>query len=185
MDKPTLRKLLKHKLKEQVSSAHDLHNQLSLNLKQLISKLKSEKKNHELRLGVYSPIEQEPIWFKEFSGSSVAHYLIVHMHDERKLSYHQCDFDELVSGEVGLKLSDKDLNEETPDIVLIPGLAFTKNFERLGRGKGYFDSYLENFKGIKIGVFFSMQEVDDVFQEEHDQFLDYLVTEKNIIIRGI
>jgi 5-formyltetrahydrofolate cyclo-ligase len=185
VDKPTLRKLMKHKLKDGVSRDSKLHGELSLNLKQLISKLKSEKKIHELSVGVYSPIEQEPKWFKTFSESAVDHYLVVHMHNDRRISYHSCEFDKLISGEIGLKLSDELLNEKTPDFILVPGLAFTNGLERLGRGKGYFDSYLENFKGVKIGVFFSMQEVDDVFQEEHDQKLDYLVTEKDIIIRGI
>lgn len=176
---------MKQNLRDRVSTASELHPQLSLNLKQLISKLNSNKEIHELKLGVFSPYEQEPLWFFHFDAKTVGQYLMVHMHDSRKLSYHSYEFEEIKSGNVGFKLPRGDREQETPDIIIIPGLAYTKKLERLGRGKGYFDSYLETFKGIKIGVFFSMQEVESVYSEEHDQLLDYIVTEKEILIRGI
>jgi 5-formyltetrahydrofolate cyclo-ligase len=66
-------------------------------------------------------------------------------------------------------------------VVLIPGLAYTRSLERLGRGKAYFDNYLKNYKGEKIGLFFGLQEVDDVFLEKHDMKLDLIITEKEII----
>ncbi|MEC9281618.1 MAG: 5-formyltetrahydrofolate cyclo-ligase, partial [Bdellovibrionota bacterium] len=38
--------------------------------------------------------------------------------------------------------------------LIIPGLAFDENANRLGRGAGYYDRYLANTKGAKIGVAF-------------------------------
>ena len=67
-----------------------------------------------------------------------------------------------------------------PDLLLIPALAFSKKGERLGRGKGYFDRYLENFSGLKIGIGFELQLFDRIPVEEHDILCDMLITEKNI-----
>lgn len=59
-------------------------------------------------------------------------------------------------------------------LVLVPGRAFTKNGERLGRGKGFYDIYLNRLfenKKIKlhtIGVCFSQQLVDKLPVEDHD-----------------
>ena len=37
-----------------------------------------------------------------------------------------------------------------PRLILVPGLAFGENGSRLGRGKGFYDRYLEDFSGLKI-----------------------------------
>ena len=65
-----------------------------------------------------------------------------------------------------------------PKIILVPGLAFGENGSRLGRGKGFYDKYLEGFSGLKIGVCFSEQIVDELPMEPYDVFVDYVVTDK-------
>ena len=71
--------------------------------------------------------------------------------------------------------------EVEPDILLIPGLAFGRNGERLGRGRGYYDKYLNNFNNITIGLGLSDQIVEDIPMEEHDCFLSWIVTDKEVI----
>ena len=45
-----------------------------------------------------------------------------------------------------------------PDVLIVPGLAFSINRERLGRGKGFYDRYLEKNNMIKtIGICFREQ----------------------------
>lgn len=176
-------------MKQKMRNEHNLllssNAKVSHNLKQLISELNSKKFVDGLKLGVYAPIQNEPVWWESFSADFVKQYLLVHMGDEIKLSYHPVEFEKIKRSEFGLKL-DGEFTEksEVPDIVLVPGLAFTREFERLGRGKGYFDNYLSQFKGIIIGVFYSIQEVETVYSELHDEKLNYIVTEKEIIIRG-
>jgi 5-formyltetrahydrofolate cyclo-ligase len=67
-----------------------------------------------------------------------------------------------------------------PDVIIIPALAFDRNGYRLGRGKGFFDKYLETYQGVKIGVCSEMQILEDIGQESHDLPVDYIVTEKQI-----
>ena len=72
-----------------------------------------------------------------------------------------------------------------PDILLIPLVAFDKNLNRLGYGGGYYDRLIKkiskNKKIIKIGLALSVQEVDKIPINIHDQKLDYIVTNKHII----
>jgi 5-formyltetrahydrofolate cyclo-ligase len=72
-----------------------------------------------------------------------------------------------------------------PDVLLIPLLAFDKNLNRLGYGGGYYDRLIERLSKkkniIKIGLAFSIQEIDKVPINMYDQKLDYIVTNKHII----
>ena len=71
-----------------------------------------------------------------------------------------------------------------PDICLIPGLSFSKEGERLGRGKGYYDRYLESFSGVKIGIAYSEQMQAVLPREEHDELLDGVVTDQGFYYNG-
>jgi 5-formyltetrahydrofolate cyclo-ligase len=65
------------------------------------------------------------------------------------------------------------------ECVIVPGVAFDRSGQRLGRGKGYYDRALANFKGLKIGVCFSEQFLkNDLVVEPHDIAMNWVVTEK-------
>lgn len=74
--------------------------------------------------------------------------------------------------------------EVTPsqlDIVFVPGLAFDRSLNRLGRGKGYYDRFLKKCSALRVGVLFQGQ----ISQEsipilDHDEPLDWLITENEI-----
>ncbi len=185
MNKKELRIKVKNLLDEKSEYISNNHEKLSLNLVHLIQDIVSTKFNGcDLTIGGYSPIQKEPIWFRSFKGTE-GNFSLVHMHEEIKLSFHPIEFEELVAKKEKLSLSEKLLEKKvSPDLILIPGLAFTRKLERLGRGKAYYDSFLKSYKGIKIGLFFDLQEVEDVYSENHDEKLDYIVTNKEII-RGI
>lgn len=72
------------------------------------------------------------------------------------------------------------------DGVCVPALAFGQTGRRLGRGKGYYDKTLSDYKGLKIGISYDDCVSDQVPFEDHDLCVDYIVTEKNIVnIRGV
>jgi 5-formyltetrahydrofolate cyclo-ligase len=62
------------------------------------------------------------------------------------------------------------------DFVLVPGVAFTLQGRRLGRGKGFYDRLLAAVRGIKCGVAFDEQIVDDIPIEPHDVHLNCILT---------
>jgi 5-formyltetrahydrofolate cyclo-ligase len=77
---------------------------------------------------------------------------------------------------VGIWL-DAPFKEVTPDWLLIPGLGFDLQGGRLGRGKGFYDRYLEDTKVTKIALAWSEQIVESVPVESHDCRMDFIITE--------
>lgn len=67
------------------------------------------------------------------------------------------------------------------DLVIVPGVAFDKKRNRLGRGKGYYDRLLPQIKAKKIGVCFGFQIVDDIPCEKHDIAMNAVVTENGYL----
>jgi len=75
----------------------------------------------------------------------------------------------------------KKLIDYTPQVIVIPGVAFGLCKNRIGYGKGFYDSYLKNKKTFKIGIAFDFQITENVPCESHDVQMDLIVTEKRII----
>lgn len=80
------------------------------------------------------------------------------------------------------------------DLVLVPGLAFDPNCNRLGRGFGYFDRFIAleaNYRernvdqvSLKaIGLCFEEQVVDSVPMESWDMWMDALVSENQVFVK--
>jgi 5-formyltetrahydrofolate cyclo-ligase len=67
------------------------------------------------------------------------------------------------------------------DLVIVPGVAFDRKGNRLGRGKGYYDKFLKDNKIPKIGVGFSFQLLDYVPTTRNDIKMDKIVTATEII----
>ena len=63
----------------------------------------------------------------------------------------------------------------TIDLILVPGVAFDKSGNRLGRGKGYYDKVLKQTGAYKLGVCFDFQLVERVPVEPHDVKMDRVV----------
>ncbi|MDD4363003.1 MAG: 5-formyltetrahydrofolate cyclo-ligase [Atribacterota bacterium] len=72
---------------------------------------------------------------------------------------------------------------EILDLVIIPGVAFTRQGYRLGRGGGYYDRFLSKLvqKTCKIALSFDFQIIEKIPVEKHDIAVDYIITEKGII----
>ena len=67
-------------------------------------------------------------------------------------------------------------NYEDIDVALIPGVAFDKGGNRLGRGKGFYDRILPSLKNArKIGVCFPFQYIASVPAEKHDIPVDQVI----------
>ena len=85
---------------------------------------------------------------------------------------------DLVPGKFGIREpSGKCAKVEAADIdlTLVPGVAFGRNRSRLGRGRGFYDRWLMQLAGRRIGVGFDHQLVSGIPTEPHDVQLDLVV----------
>ena len=66
------------------------------------------------------------------------------------------------------------------DLAVIPGVAFDRQLNRMGRGKGYYDRLLPQLGcAYKIGICFDFQPVESIECEEHDIKMDEVISGKN------
>jgi 5-formyltetrahydrofolate cyclo-ligase len=70
-----------------------------------------------------------------------------------------------------------------PDVVVVPGLAFTTAGDRLGQGGGWYDRYLADVRTdcTIIGVCFSEQIVEALPVEPHDIAMHHVVTDHGVV----
>ena len=72
---------------------------------------------------------------------------------------------------------------EVLDLIIVPGVAFTAQGHRLGRGGGYYDRFLRPVKKkvYSIALAFEMQMLDQIPVEKNDIPVDCIITEERII----
>ena len=63
------------------------------------------------------------------------------------------------------------------DLIIVPGVAFDRHGNRLGRGKGYYDRFLCQHLDVKrIGICFDFQLVDEIPTEPFDIKMDEVLS---------
>lgn len=137
----------------------------------------------------YSPINSEVDPFplmRVLAGKGAALALPVVIARNHALIFRAWEANEgLVRGQYGILQPSSDAEEVDPDIVLVPLAAFDRAGHRIGYGRGYYDRTLQNLRAIKkitvIGVAFSVQEIDIVPALPHDELLDCVLTERELI----
>lgn len=73
-------------------------------------------------------------------------------------------------------VSNQEITKDKIDLIIVPLLAYNDKLYRVGYGGGYYDRYLADYKGIKIGVAFPFQLISDDFNDEYDIKLDMVVS---------
>ncbi len=70
---------------------------------------------------------------------------------------------------------------ENIELIVVPGVAYDRNGNRVGRGKGYYDRLLANSRATKVGVGYDFQLVDEIDAEPHDVTVDIVITQSGSI----
>lgn len=66
-------------------------------------------------------------------------------------------------------------------LIIVPGVAFDLNRNRIGYGKGFYDRYMAKHPGFKtIGIAFSCQIISQIEAEQFDCKPDVLITEEDV-----
>lgn len=68
------------------------------------------------------------------------------------------------------------------DLIMVPGVAFDRRGARMGHGKGYYDKLLEHARSETplVALAFECQLFPEIPTQEHDIFMDKLITEAAI-----
>ena len=64
------------------------------------------------------------------------------------------------------------------DIIIVPGVGFDCEGNRLGYGGGFYDRLLQRVKTVKVGIAFDFQVLRSIPINKNDQKLDIIITEK-------
>jgi len=104
---------------------------------------------------------------------------------EQDLIWHQvaiADFDNnMRSGAFGILEPHHDLplmDLQNIDLILIPAVACDRRGYRLGYGGGFYDRWLPNSTGLKVGIVFESFYLDELPHDIWDVPLEAIVTEK-------
>ncbi len=133
--------------------------------------------------------------YMDFNNEVMTSYLIRHMFSDKKrvvVSYTDTVNNVLILSEI-IEKADMILNPfgyyvpknilpvaiEEIDLVIVPGVVFDKNLNRIGFGKGYYDKILNKLKSSakKVAVAHEFQVLENIPSEEHDVKMDMIITE--------
>ncbi len=98
------------------------------------------------------------------------------------------DFAQLEKKSFGLLEPKEELIEDSPkpseheiDLIIVPGLAFDSQLNRLGYGRGHYDRLLANElpESYRIAIAFEEQIVERIPTEKFDEPMDEVVTDLN------
>jgi 5-formyltetrahydrofolate cyclo-ligase len=170
MDKPQLRSDMKEVL-EQVRKPEERSADLIKYYEKLVEDLDIDA------LAVYIPIDSEcdilPLVERLWTEGKAVYVLEYPKTSEefQLIPWHLTSNIVKMNG-ARLPLESERVTVDEVDVLLVPGLAFSEQGERLGRGAGFYDQVLEDFDGMSIGVCFKEQLLEELPCEEHDMSVD-------------
>ena len=70
---------------------------------------------------------------------------------------------------------------EDLEMILVPGVAFDRTGNRLGRGGGFYDRLLPQYSAERAGVCLNIEIIQHVPTEPHDSPMHWLISESEIL----
>ena len=144
---------------------------------QIFSKLDSCDKIHNASVvAIFISLEDEPqtaTFIEQLSGKNKR--VVVPRIEGEEMNFYDIS-DGVKTGSFGIMepISEHPIEPSEIDVMIVPGVVFTPDGMRCGRGKGFYDRYLsrEGFRAYTIGVCYPCQIVESIPREEHDKKLD-------------
>ena len=154
----------------------------------LIKLLKKKFRNKHLNISIYYPNNYEvdilEIFKIEYFSNSK--FLLPIIENNNSMNFYIWKKNDILFvNKYGILETEK-TKIVNPNVILVPVLAFDKNKNRLGYGKGFYDKYLnkyfqKNKKKLAVGVAFSFQKYNNLPTNNDDFKLHHIITDKGII----
>ena len=136
--------------------------------------------NQDSKIGAYCPINNELLIDKILEMNNVYVPYMRLFDNKYIMEYHKYGVDVIDDMHVPSSAGELIRIDEL-DVIIIPGVAYNMHGYRLGHGLGCYDKALANYKGLKIGVCFDCNIIDEHFEDDYDIQVDYIISEKRII----
>lgn len=159
-------------------------NEAEMANRDILSNVDSIIHNAKGIIGIYLPIEGEvdvsPIMVK-YPGHQFALPKIIE--DEMYFAKYSMGYMLQNNPDYPRIMEPKSDNFVTPQIILVPALAYDIKGNRLGRGAGHYDKYFGRYKDMitKVGISFNKNIIESLPTEDHDCSMDYLVSEEMVL----
>ena len=131
-------------------------------------------------VAVFAALPDEPATDEVLARWASTRRVVLPRVEGDAMRFYACRPDALVFGAFGILApqGERPCPAGEIDLVVCPGVAFTADGRRLGRGRGYYDRYLGDpaFRGFRVGVCYAHQLVDDLPVEPHDVRMDRVIT---------
>lgn len=131
-------------------------------------------------VAVFAALSDEPATDEVLARWASTRRVVLPRVEGDAMRFYACRPDALVFGAFGIlePQGERPCPAGEIDLVGCPGVAFTADGRRLGRGRGYYDRYLGDpvFRGFRVGVCYAHQLVDDLPVEPHDVRMDRVIT---------
>lgn len=108
---------------------------------------------------------------KVIGEHTLKHYLLT---DSTKLKMSKWGIPEPIDG--------KEISEKKIDVVFVPLLAYDEKGNRVGYGKGFYDTFLKECQSHVIKIGLSLFEAEETISDidPHDIRLDYCISPKKV-----
>ena len=186
-DKPQVRRILRGRLAG--LSTADRHAQSSAAAK-LVEELPEWRQARVVMLYLALPDEADTseLFARAFAeGRTVAVPRITDPRARRMAPVHIHSLEEgkLQEAHFGVRIPLAEPEEvpiESIDLVIVPGLGFSRRGERIGRGLGYYDRFLADsrLRATLCGMAFDAQLLDQLPTDDHDRRMDIIVSREVI-----
>ncbi|MET3318295.1 UNVERIFIED_ORG: 5-formyltetrahydrofolate cyclo-ligase [Peribacillus simplex] len=181
----------KKKLRQEVRSrlmelTKEEHEELSNKIAENLFSLDEWKKAKTIGITISIPPEIPTVRIIEQAWSEGKEVAVPKCDPEKKTMEFKkiMSFNQLESVYYGLLEPVAETNKATIeelDVLVVPGLAFTKEGYRLGFGGGYYDRFLSYYRGATLALTYEVQIIDDLPIEVHDIAVGKLITPTKVL----
>ena len=154
--------------------------------KLITSDLYKKSNNIFVYLSFGSEIETKNIINKAIEDKKKVYIPKIYKEDKSMKAIRLKSFNDLKENSMGIlePIDDSNyINKKDIDLILVPGVVFDFNGNRIGYGGGYYDRYLKDIKEIrnKLVLAYEFQILDSINPESHDVVFDYIITNTQFI----
>ena len=153
-----------------------------------IKLIKSNFKKKKINLAIYYPLLYEVNVLKIFEtkGISKHNILLPKIEESNNMYFLEWEKNDVLNVNKYGILEPIKSKIVSPDLMVLPLLAFDENKNRLGYGKGFYDLYLSKLlkkfnKILTVGLAFSFQKYHKLPTSYNDVKLDFILTEKGLL----